>query len=155
MFDKKGFFKFHRNGLLIVLLVCLTGVFPVFSLTDSLAHHAFVASKYNHNINRNDYVLFKAKLPGETTQKQLLKQVVGVPGDTIAIKNGQCFINEHPVGTIQLNTLSGQTLNPLQPQTIPEGKLFVAGNHERSFDSRYQELGLINIQEVSKAYAIF
>lgn len=155
MFDKRAFFKFHRNGLLLVLAVYLVGIFPVFSLTDSLPNHIFVANQHDGRFQREQYVTFKQLMPGEARPKPLIKQIKGVAGDELVIKEGQCFVNGALIGPLQLQTLAGIELHPAKTQVIPEGKVFVAGIHPRSFDSRYQAMGLIDVREASVVYAIF
>lgn len=45
-------------------------------------------------------------------------------------------------------TRDGKPLNPLEISIVPEGCVFVAGEHPRSFDSRYQEFGLVHQSHV-------
>lgn len=42
---------------------------------------------------------------------------------------------------------------PLKSQKIPKGFVFVAGTHPQSFDSRYEEFGLIDIRFIK--YSVF
>jgi signal peptidase I len=45
-------------------------------------------------------------------------------------------------------TTEGDPLTPLSAKVIPEGALFVLGDHPRSFDSRYEEFGLVKMENV-------
>ncbi len=45
-------------------------------------------------------------------------------------------------------TTGGDPLTPLSTKVIPEGTLFVLGDHVRSFDSRYEEFGLVKVENV-------
>ena len=45
-------------------------------------------------------------------------------------------------------TKDGKPLTPLRVEIVPEGYVFVAGDHLRSFDSRYEEFGLVSQQNL-------
>jgi signal peptidase I len=45
-------------------------------------------------------------------------------------------------------TTGGDPLTPLSAKIIPEGALFVLGDHPRSFDSRYEEFGLVPVDKI-------
>jgi type IV secretory pathway protease TraF len=47
------------------------------------------------------------------------------------------------IGRPKKQSKDGRILTPIKPKVIPKGMVFVSGEHERSFDSRYEELGLI------------
>jgi len=48
------------------------------------------------------------------------------------------------IGKHKQRSKDGRLLTPIKAGVIPQGKVFVVGDHERSFDSRYEELGLIS-----------
>ena len=69
-----------------------------------------------------------------------VKRVVGLPGDTVELRNGWLYVNgeryEEPY--IQDEYRSG-LLNNFGPVTVPEGRYFVLGDHRNnSNDSRSQ-----------------
>lgn len=45
-------------------------------------------------------------------------------------------------------TKYGDPLTPLRAERIPAGYVFVAGDHPRSFDSRYEEFGLVPLDKI-------
>lgn len=47
------------------------------------------------------------------------------------------------IGKHKERSKDGRLLSPVKAGVIPQGKVFVVGDHQRSFDSRYEELGLI------------
>jgi signal peptidase I len=95
-------------------------------------------SYHLHPINRGDIVVFK-RPPGEAddpTVTDLIKRVIGLPGDTIEARNGQVYINDKPLSETYLP--AGTETNNLPRQVVPRGKYFVMGdNRDNSRDSRF------------------
>ena len=114
------------------------------------------------SIDRFDVVIFPEPMPAQCEKPRLyVKRVIGMPGDTIEVRNDQLVINgqamEEPylkqkateyfqekgdvfTQDFSLEALTGQT-------TVPEGKLFVMGDNRRnSLDGR--AFGFINAEDV-------
>lgn len=72
-----------------------------------------------------------------------VKRLVGQAGDRILQKNDRIFINGKSLGTVRPHTQQEHSLTATKSQIIPQGYVFVAATHPRSFDSRYQEFGLV------------
>lgn len=93
-----------------------------------------------HQVNRGDVIVFKRPPlapSGANEPEQLIKRVIGLPGDSVQAKDGQVYINGKrllepylPQGT--------ETLDMDNPVEVPPGKLWVMGdNRMHSGDSRY------------------
>ncbi|ONI44570.1 signal peptidase I [Candidatus Epulonipiscium fishelsonii] len=88
---------------------------------------------YYRNPERGEIIVFKH---GENN---LIKRVIGLPGETIDLNNGKVYVNG-----VELNEVEyirhPETTYPQAvafPYTIPEGHYFVMGdNRENSADSR-------------------
>lgn len=104
--------------------------------------------------DRYDIVVFHAP-----EQKNYIKRVIGLPGDSVEFKNDQLLINgkelpepylEQYKSEISEGTLTDDfTLEETAAQVnkIPEGYIFVMGDNRRySKDSRH--IGLVKIDEV-------
>ncbi|MCX7773828.1 MAG: signal peptidase I [Clostridia bacterium] len=83
------------------------------------------------------------KLHGEFRRNRLIKRVIGVPGDTIEIKNDILYVNgvEQKESYARVDPYANKVLNSssgdIDKFTVPPGKFFVMGdNRGESLDSR-------------------
>jgi len=89
-----------------------------------------------HDVHRGDLVVFE-RPPGQpaSTIKDLIKRVVGLPGDQIEARSGVVYINGHRLSEPYL--VDGVTTDNLPLMTVPKGDVFVMGdNRGDSADSR-------------------
>lgn len=111
-----------------------------------------------HEIRRGDIVSFDNEKTREITKKEggepsgFVKRVLGLPSDTVEIREGFLYINgepqEEPYIAKARSTFGGEFLPDCRAMTIPNDKLFVIGdNRKGSLDSRH-ELGLISFNDV-------
>jgi signal peptidase I len=100
-----------------------------------------------HDIHRGDVVVFdRVTVDGQIVQHDdLIKRVIALGGETIAIKNCKVFIDGKPLVEPYLNDFDiAQSVvedrcrvSMMDDMLIPEGQLFVMGdNRPQSFDSR-------------------
>ena len=86
---------------------------------------------------RGDIVVFD-RPDAASGSTPLIKRVIGLPGDTIDLRDGHVVINGHPLD--EPCVYPGQVTEPLTGQAhwvVPAGMLFVLGDHrEDSSDSR-------------------
>ena len=83
---------------------------------------------------RGDVVVFIA--PG-TTNTDYIKRVIGLPGDTVEVRNGVVLVNRQPLSEpfIDQAALYSWPADG-KPQTVPQGQYFVLGdNRNNSSDS--------------------
>lgn len=99
------------------------------------------------NPKRQQIVIFRPVIRGE--QSDVIKRVIGLPGETVDIREGSVWINGARL-TEEYTTGPSETANPSQflaafegktsvfPYTVPENCFFVMGdNRGNSLDSRY------------------
>jgi signal peptidase I len=83
---------------------------------------------------RQQVVVFRSKQPGSP---DLVKRIIGVPGDTIEIRQRTVWVNGKPLPEPYLNMTNGGMDN-FGPVTVPPGNYFMMGdNRGNSYDSRY------------------
>ncbi|HZB97946.1 MAG TPA: signal peptidase I [Candidatus Sulfotelmatobacter sp.] len=85
-----------------------------------------------HSPQRGDIVVFHAVPAGEP-DRDFIKRVVGLPGDSVAVKNQTVYINGKPLHERYIEATPDYTF-PLRK--VPPGDYFVLGDNRRnSFDS--------------------
>lgn len=95
----------------------------------------------------------KYRFTGIIEKKNLIKRVVGIPGDKVDIKDGLVYINGEVEGGYQFQGQTYSTSDIVYPIEVPNDKVFVLGdNRENSLDSR--GLGLIDYSQI-KGKALF
>ncbi|RAM50266.1 signal peptidase I [Mastigocladus laminosus UU774] len=102
------------------------------------------------NPQRGDIVVFSPtkELQEEQYQDAFIKRIVGLPGETVALKSGKVFINNQPLTENKYLSPSQQTVVNVctsgpqppflsKPVTIPANSYLVLGdNRNSSYDSR-------------------
>lgn len=99
-------------------------------------------------LNRGDIVVFHAPTNPDI---EYIKRIIGLPGDTILITNGQVYLNDKLLHETYLNSPTGVWqggfVHDDEPLKVPQGKVFVMGdNRNRSSDSR--EFGPVPISSI-------
>lgn len=142
--------KSIRKKAIIILAIYLGSYLGVMSLiekpffgicinkTDSLPYKVFI-SRPLETLRKFSFV----SLHHNATPNLLVKQVVGLAGDEIKYEGNHLFVNEYDCGT-------AHKLTPIQTGKIPEGYVFLHATHKDSFDSRYQEFGLIPMTQLEE-----
>jgi len=94
--------------------------------------------------HRGDIVVFHPPLPGPV----LIKRIVGMPGDTLSLRDGAVYVNGQRLAEPYVRRVDGhhEPTEPFdtglpwalqQPYTVPEGSYFLMGdNRTNSGDSR-------------------
>jgi signal peptidase I len=100
------------------------------------------------SVARGDVIVFKYP---EEPERDFIKRVIGLPGETIELRNKQVFINGEPLNEPYVHFLvppeqgapddeetSFDVRRRYGPVTVPEGHYFMMGdNRDNSQDSRY------------------
>lgn len=117
-----------------------------------------------HDPERGDVVVLH-ELRG-TSERDLIKRVIALPGEEIKMENCEIFIDEDPTDSLPAQRLNEPYLDPtivtpgncgqsIQPTVVPEDHVYVLGdNRPGSQDSR--ALGAISDDDlVGRAFVVF
>ncbi len=103
-------------------------------------------TRSNYIPARGDIIIFSKAGTidiGHTREKQLIKRVIGLPGERVVVDNGEVTVynKEHPEGlqpdkAMSYGSVIGFTSGQVD-MVVPEGQVFVCGdNRSNSLDSR-------------------
>lgn len=142
---RKSFAKLVISFLLAIALVAAlaNNIQILISDTDSLPQHYFLLFS-NIAPKLHDYTAVCSAWYG----KKVIKKIVGVSGDRICYQGKKLLVNQQPIGLLHSTAKDGRSLQPIKAQVIPDGLVFLAGSHARSFDSRYEEFGLVAVDKL-------
>ena len=159
---KAAWLSFLEWGILIVsaLVIALlikTFLFQAFyipseSMTPTLLRNDRVLvnklSYHMHDVHRGDIIVFKAPPGIDPDVKDLVKRVIGLPGETIEARaDGHVYINGQKLQEAWLPR--GVRTEIFQPIKIPPESYFVLGdNRGNSKDSRFFPSHFIRKQDI-------
>jgi len=109
----------------------------------------------NLDYKRGDVIVFQKPL-----KEDLIKRIIGLPGEKISIKSGKVYVNDMELKESYLPynviTKGGSFLSDNgEPKLIPLDAYIVLGdNREQSHDSRYLDIGFVK-KEWIKGKVIF
>lgn len=130
-----------------MLILISQSVIIRWNVSNSLPGRMYIGTTWTFTPKRGDIVSFDHPL----FAAPIAKCVVGMAGDRVEIVNGHVFVSGVDRGrALDKSPRSGKPLTPIQPCMIPEGYVYVWAPHSESFDSRYQDMGLIHISRVKE-----
>ena len=95
--------------------------------------------KFLNNYFRGDIVIIEKK------SLKVIKRIVAIPNDTIIIKNNYVYVNDIKIDNL-ITEYSGIANTKI---LLKQDEYFVLGdNRNNSVDSRYDEVGIINKNEI-------
>ena len=100
------------------------------------------ALKVKNEIKRGDIVVFKNEEKGI----DVVKRVVGLPGETISSADGSVLINNEPISDSWARTITDDFIK----YEIEENELFVLGDNRKLSTSDSRTLGAIDMDKCLK-----
>jgi len=102
--------------------------------TINIGDRLIVEKVFKKNVGRGDIIVFRPT-PESGLKDDLVKRVIGLPGDLILIEDGRIFVNDVPLSEPYLKE---QTMQDFGPYKVADHSYFVMGdNRNESFDSRF------------------
>lgn len=99
------------------------------------------------NIKRFDIVIVKKK-SGSLKDKEIVKRVIALPGETLEYKDGILYINDEVIDEPFINEIVASLTGNINKKTLGEDEYFIMGdNRDNSTDSRY--FGTISKSEIT------
>lgn len=166
---KNEFLEWMKSFLVALIVVFAFKMFFATTVVYSTSMYPTLVEKdvmllqKTHDIHRGDIVSFKSKLKltdndirslnalqklfvGKDTQKTLIKRAIGLPGDSIELKDGILKINGQVYNEPYV---SSENVGEVYIKNLPEGEYFMMGdNRAVSLDSRSEEVGLIDQKDL-------
>jgi signal peptidase I len=110
-------------------------MFPTLEIGDRLVVEK-VSYRFDE-VHRGDIVVFQPppqlQMRGYEANQAFIKRAIGLPKDTVEVKNGVVYVNNQPLTE---NYIAQPPQYNLMPVIVPEGALFVMGdNRNNSNDS--------------------
>lgn len=144
--------------LLINVFITPTTVYSI-SMNPTLVEKDILIMQKTSNPQRGDIVSFKSNLtlseidikklnPIQQIQakfnpkKNLIKRVIGMPGDSILIENETVYVNGEKINEPYLGSA---TIGEVSIESIPDNEYFLMGdNRSHSTDSRDNRIGTVS-----------
>ena len=106
---------------------------PTLNIKDRIVVNKFIY--WFREPRREEIIVFKLpERPGQPS-KDLIKRIIGLPNETLEVKDGIVFVNAMPLSENHLMVRDRAHFGPVK---IPEGSYFMMGdNRGNSADSRY------------------
>ncbi|MBO5060328.1 MAG: signal peptidase I [Clostridia bacterium] len=120
------------------------------SYKDRQEYYAEYEENNGENLNFFSKMVLYTKLPESLKRRYYVKRIIGMPGDTVDIKDGQVWVNGEVLNEPYYDGITGITdYSVSYPVTVEEGHVFVMGdNRPNSKDSRSSDLGLVPINAI-------
>ena len=141
----------------IIAAIILTFIKPIVVRQSSMeptfysGDYIFISKQAYHLFGepeRGDVIVFRTDMKDENNKdKNLIKRIIGLPGDTVEIIGGYVYLDGKLIDEPYLNEqgISGE----MAEVTVPDGKLFVMGdNRGVSQDSRDVLIGCIDEDQI-------
>jgi len=111
-----------------------------------------------HSPREGDIVVFNRPSTWQISDKVLIKRVIGLPGDTVSLRDGHVFINGLELDEPYVNKACGA--HPTQPLTsvtswrVPGNDVFVMGDNRCQSDDSRQFGPVPESDIIGRAFAI-
>jgi len=101
------------------------------------------------DLQRGDVIVFKAPTD---TDKDFIKRVIGLPGDSVSLKEGSVYVNGQKIDESEylapdILTFGGSFLKDGESKVVPSENYFVMGDN-RPFSSDSREWGFLPNEDV-------
>lgn len=95
-----------------------------------------------------DIIVFHSDIESDNGKKKdLIKRIIGLPGDVISVVDGVVYRNDEALK--ESYTMEDYTTGQIIEYEVPEGMMYVMGDNRRvSLDSRSEDIGAVPIDDI-------
>ncbi len=120
-----------------------------FNATESLSNWGYIIDRKNRSASIGDLIEF---IPPANEYypagASFVKRIAGVPGEEVERRGDVIFVGGREIGRVKSTDRNGKKAVPGPLGVIPEGSVFVAGDHPDSLDSRYAVIGFVETRQI-------
>lgn len=161
--DTEDPIRFITKGIVHILVVIVLAIFLVeyMGMSYEITGHSMEPDFLPGDTVLIDRIMYKVRKPhrfevllfrnSDDEEHIYMKRVIGLPGETLQIREGKIFIEDHELdvesyGSLQQINLSGIAENPV---LLGKGEYFVIGdNSDSSEDSRFSNIGNVRMDHI-------
>jgi conjugal transfer pilin signal peptidase TrbI len=163
MLNKEKLFNIITNPAFIMCVMIVAGFMYVKSnygilinKSESLPEFVFIIKKDELPKQVGQYIVFKPQRNIYWQDETFVKQITGMQGDILSkqpntenSKATDIYINDKYLCTAKEKSRAGDALEAISfSGEIMSGYYFVTTPHKDSYDSRYEDIGLIKQEEI-------
>jgi len=131
----------------VLLATLYLPIFRIYgsSMSPTLEEGDYVLAVKTEHLRQGDLIAFYYN------NKLLVKRVIATGGEWVDIdREGNVFVNDVPLEEPYLQEKSFDNCDITLPYQVPEGRVFVMGDHRSvSLDSRMEEIGCISGKQIA------
>jgi len=131
----------------VLLATLYLPIFRIYgsSMSPTLEEGDYVLAVKTEHLRQGDLIAFYYN------NKLLVKRVIATGGEWVDIdREGNVFVNDVPLEEPYLQEKSFDNCDITLPYQVPEGRVFVMGDHRSvSLDSRMEEIGCISGEQIA------
>ena len=131
----------------VLLATLYLPIFRIYgsSMSPTLEEGDYVLAVKTEHLRQADLIAFYYN------NKLLVKRVIATGGEWVDIdREGNVFVNDVPLEEPYLQEKSFDNCDITLPYQVPEGRVFVMGDHRSvSLDSRMEEIGCISGEQIA------
>lgn len=144
----------HNDRLIVTKLGYKPAAGDIIILDSAYSDRQEYYEEYEENndkeLNFFSKIALYFRLPENLKRRYYVKRIIGMPGDTVDIKDGQVLVNGEVLDEPYYDGVTSIMDYAISyPVTVEEGTVFVMGdNRPNSKDSRSSDLGLVPIKAI-------